>query len=211
MRPTRIRQPPIITRPVITPVFNSVADRLGWVRICPQVLEKTEHGWTDAGTEEFVLDLVDAALRKWRLDPDRVYLAGRSMGGYGTWMLGAHHADRVAGLVPTAGSPTPIMSMADGSGIDIVEGVIPNLRNVDMVIYHSADDPQVPPAATRMAVKCMGEARGEWGGYSFDDREVDGVDHAVPGVQPLLEEIGKYSRNPVPDRVVWQPSLRWKR
>src|SRR5204862_5764071 len=28
---------------------------LGWLAIYPEVLEKTEHGWTDSGTEEFVL------------------------------------------------------------------------------------------------------------------------------------------------------------
>ena len=28
-------------------------------RSCPEVLEKTEHGWTDSGTEEFVVALID--------------------------------------------------------------------------------------------------------------------------------------------------------
>ncbi|MGB0685715.1 MAG: hypothetical protein ACPGQD_05975, partial [Planctomycetota bacterium] len=54
-----------------------------WVGIFPEVLEKTERGWTDSGTEEWVMDLIDAALRTWDIDPDMVYLSGHSMGGYG--------------------------------------------------------------------------------------------------------------------------------
>ena len=114
--------------------YNPSVGTFGWLAIYPEVLEKTELGWTTSGTEEFVIDLIDAARRTWDIDPNHVYFAGHSMGGYGTWTLGAHHADRVAALAPSAGAPTPIYGPS-GKFEDIVECVVPNLRNVPMVIY----------------------------------------------------------------------------
>ena len=193
-------------------VMNTAADKLGWLAIYPQVLELTEHGWTDAGTEEFVLQLVDRARRTWDIDPDKVFFSGHSMGGYGSWTLGAHHADVVAALAPSAGAPTPYMD-ADGHMIDIAAGVVPSLRNVPMVIYQSSDDPRVPPEANRMAVARLEEARTRWGGYDFEYWEVDGREHDLPpgGFKALLEKIAKREREPLPERVVWQPALSWKR
>jgi poly(3-hydroxybutyrate) depolymerase len=193
--------------------YASDAGRLDWVGIFPEVLEKTERGWTDAGTEEWVLDLVDAALRTWDLDPDQVWMGGHSMGGYGTWVIGARHADRFAGLVPSAGAPTPAMDR-DGRVIGIQEGVVPNLRNVPIVVWQSLDDVQVPPDANQAANKAVLAARERWGGYErYEYLEVDGFGHGLPhkGAIELLEKVADARREPHPETVVWQPSLPWKR
>src|SRR6266850_6884291 len=63
--------------------YDPAFQDLKWLALYPQVLEQTECGWTDAGSEEFVLELMEAARRTWKIDPDRVFLAGHSMGGYG--------------------------------------------------------------------------------------------------------------------------------
>jgi len=191
--------------------FSGAASQLDWVVVAPEVLEKTEHGWTDSGTEEFVLQLVDAALRTWKLPAERVYFAGHSMGGYGTWMLGAHHADRVAGLAPSAGAPTPIRGPS-GTVEDVIEGVIPNLRNVRLAIYQSDDDVQVPPLANRVAAKQLAAAQARWGGYPHEYWEVPGRGHDEPpgGMQALLAKIAAGRREARPEKLVWQPTLAWK-
>lgn len=191
--------------------YQGAASKLGWLMIAPEVLEKTEHGWTDSGSEEFVLQLVEAALRTWKIDPDHVFFSGHSMGGYGTWMLGAHHADRVAALAASAGAPTPLIGPS-GNYDDVIAGVIPNLRNVPFVIYQSDDDPQVPPAANRMASKKLAEAQQRWGGFPFEYWEVPGRQHnEAPGGMPaLLAKISARVRDPRPAHVVWQPALDWK-
>ncbi|HVS17218.1 MAG TPA: hypothetical protein VMT18_01370 [Planctomycetota bacterium] len=189
------------------------ANRLDWVGIFPEVLEKTEHGWTDAGTEEWILDLIGAALRTWDIDPDQVWMGGHSMGGYGTWVLGAHHADRFAGLVPSAGAPTPILER-DGSVVGIMDGVVPNLRNVPLVVWQSLDDVQVPPDANQAANRAVLAARERWGGYErYEYLEVDGFGHGLPhkGAIELLEKVADARRDAHPEKVVWQPSLPWKR
>jgi predicted esterase len=192
--------------------LSSAASELGWLAIFPEVLEKTEHGWTDSGTEEFVVDLIEAALRTWKIDRDHVYLSGHSMGGYGSWMLGAHHADMVAGIAPSAGAPTPIFDSA-GRATDIDWGVIPNLRNVRVRIYQSDNDVNVPPAANRAAAKKLEEARQRWGGFDYEYWEVPGRAHDLPpgGMLALCEKIADRARDPRPQKVVWQPSLAWKR
>ena len=43
----------------------------------------------------------------YKADRNRVYLTGFSMGGTGTWSLGAKYADRWAALVPVASESTP--------------------------------------------------------------------------------------------------------
>jgi poly(3-hydroxybutyrate) depolymerase len=184
-----------------------------WLGIFPQVIEKTERGWTDAGTEEFCLELIDRAIRTWKIDRDHIYFGGHSMGGYGSWTLGAHHADMVAALMPSAGAPTPIMNR-NGETTGIVEGVVPNLRNVRMLVFQSTDDPKVPPDANQAAVKEVEAAREEYGGYEgFEYWEVADRGHNFPegGVRELLEKIADAERPPLPDKVVWQPDLSWKR
>ena len=192
--------------------YNPSVSDFDWLAVYPQVLEKTEFGWTTSGTEEFVIDLIDAARRTWDIDPNRVYFAGHSMGGYGTWTLGAHHADRVAALAPSAGAPTPIYGPSGGPE-DVTEGVIPSLRNVPMVIFQSDDDLQVPPDANRIAVKMLAEAKERWGGFDYEYWEVTGRGHGAPpgGYEAHLEKIAKRERDPYPAKIVWQPELEWKR
>lgn len=198
----------------IAPLYDGAAARQKWVALFPEVLEKTERGWTDAGTEEWILDLIEQARRSFSVDADRVYLAGHSMGGYGAWTLGAHHADRVAALAPAAGAPTPILDRATGKPADIDWGVIPSLRNVPMVVYQSRDDPQVPADVNQLAAKQVAEARARWGGYAdFTYWEVDGQGHGLPpgGAEAHFERIRDFSRQARPAEIVWQPVLDWKR
>ena len=190
--------------------YDSALSALDWLAIYPEVLEKTEHGWTDSGTEEWVLTLIDCARRTWKIDPDRVYLCGHSMGGYGSWTLGAHHADQLAAVAPSAGAPTPYMDRS-GKFTDISAGIIPNLRNLAIRIYQSDDDPQVPPEANRLAAQRLKDAKERWGGFDFDYWEVPGRQHQYPpgGPQDLLAKIAKIQRTTHPDTVVWQPALAW--
>jgi pimeloyl-ACP methyl ester carboxylesterase len=192
--------------------LNAVADEFDLLGIFPEVLEKTERGWTDSGTEEFVLDLIEAAMRTWKLDRDRVYLSGHSMGGYGSWLLGARHADVVAAIAPSAGAPTPIMNSA-GVAHDVDWGIIPNLRNVRVRIYQSDNDLNVPPAANRIAARKLAEARERWGGFDFEYWEVPGRAHDLPpgGMQGLFARVADARRSARPSKLVWQPALAWKR
>ena len=47
--------------------------------------------------------LVDDVVAKHKIDEDRIYVTGLSMGGFGTWSLAAHTPDRFAAIVPICG------------------------------------------------------------------------------------------------------------
>ncbi len=193
--------------------YSGPASSEKWVMIAPQALEATELGWTTSGTEEWVLDLVDQARRTWDIDANRVYFAGHSMGGYGSWTLGAHHADRVAALAPSAGAPTPYLNRQTDEVEGIVDGIVPSLRNTPMVVFQSIDDPRVPPGPNQFAARQVAEAAERWGGYeNFTYWEVDGVGHGPPkeGVGAHIEKIAGFERDPLPLKLVWQPDLAWK-
>ncbi|MHC4957949.1 MAG: carboxylesterase family protein [Planctomycetota bacterium] len=195
--------------------FGSIASKFKCVCVAPEVLEKTERGWTTSGTEEFVLELIEAAKRTWKIDPNRVYVVGHSMGGFGSWTLGAHHADLFAGVGPYAGGPVPITEGAEkyGKVLGLQDGVIPNLRNVALHVYQSLDDVQVPPHANVFANKMVLEYRKEYGGYNYKYVEVDGRGHGAPpgGHVKGFTWLYQFPRNPRPKHIVWQPVLSYKR
>ncbi len=71
--------------------------------------------------------LLDAIRREFRIDSDRVYLMGFSLGSHNAWMAGIMHADCFAGLMPLA---TPLQVV----GNDLLyESLLSNLRDVPIV------------------------------------------------------------------------------
>jgi len=60
------------------------------------------NGWWKC--EQDLLNMVDATLRHYRADPDRVYLTGLSYGGFGTWHLAAAYPHRWAAAAPICGA-----------------------------------------------------------------------------------------------------------
>ncbi|MEZ5974764.1 MAG: hypothetical protein R3E96_07940 [Planctomycetota bacterium] len=81
-------------------LYEPVAQRFGFLLLAPEVLEPVGRAWTRGGTEPWLMQLIEDLCAQYPIDADRVYLAGHSMGGIGTWEVGAHHAGPVCGLVP---------------------------------------------------------------------------------------------------------------
>ena len=187
----------------------------GWWWIFPEVLEKTEHGWTDSGTEAWVMELIEAAKRSGRVDPNRIYITGHSMGGYGSWTLGAHHADVFAGAAPYAGAPTAYYrSPADRTVVGIQEGILPNFYNLPLHVFQSLDDKNVPPDSNVYANKALQSLKQKWPeGFNWRYVEVNDRGHAPPqeGYLPSQKWLASHPRVPRPKTFLWQPVLDWKR
>ena len=60
--------------------------------------------WNRDGVSKFIEATIAAAERKFRIDPDRIFLGGHSMGCYGSYHLGQILADRFAGVWCSAGA-----------------------------------------------------------------------------------------------------------
>lgn len=59
-------------------------------------------GYREIGTND-VFTVIRHIKEQFNIDENRIYLAGHSMGGHGTWYLGMHYPDRWAALNPMAG------------------------------------------------------------------------------------------------------------
>jgi len=59
--------------------------------------------WT--ANAEMLVALLDDVLKRCRIDQERVYLTGTSMGGDGTWNLACQHPEYFAAIAPLASSP----------------------------------------------------------------------------------------------------------
>nr|WP_068887079.1 alpha/beta hydrolase-fold protein [Pedobacter panaciterrae] len=83
--------------------------------------------WEDWGRLD-ALEVLQLAKDKFKPDPQHIYLTGHSMGGHGTWFLGATYPDKWAGIAPCAGYPTlKGYGSADGLIPDSSSSVIGNL------------------------------------------------------------------------------------
>jgi len=60
---------------------------------------------------EILAALLDEVLKKYRIDQDRIYLTGTSIGGRGTWSLACHHPEYFAAISPIA-AVNPIIPTA---------------------------------------------------------------------------------------------------
>ncbi|GAB3272312.1 alpha/beta hydrolase [Larkinella harenae] len=61
--------------------------------------------WEDWGRLD-ALEVFNLAKQQFKPDPQRIYLTGHSMGGHGTWYLGATFPGNWAAIAPCAGYPT---------------------------------------------------------------------------------------------------------
>jgi len=197
------------------------ATSLGLTVVSPQAIKLVSSAWNEELQERFVLNLVDGARRTFDVDPDRVYLAGHSMGGDGSWMLGGRNADRIAAAAPLAGSVMPYMApgkvnrlatpRSDYQGL--MEGVLPNLLHMHYWIYHSADDPNEAVHPDDIAVERLKALQARFPGkYDFHYDRAENMKHALPkgGVKPILQWMFRHKRDPHPKDVVWETWWSWK-
>jgi predicted peptidase len=110
------------------PKIAESARDLPFVTVSPQC--PTDSVWDDQ--VDALLALLDEVSAAHPVDPDRVYLTGMSLGGYGTWNLAALHPDRFAAIAPICGGAISMRGFPDR---------VCSLRQVPVWAFHGALDP----------------------------------------------------------------------
>ncbi|MBK9127650.1 MAG: prolyl oligopeptidase family serine peptidase [Phycisphaerales bacterium] len=93
---------------------------------------------------------LDAAMRDYSTDPERVYLTGLSLGGQGAWWLAINDPRRWAAVVPVCGfledkdRPSQMLAL-----------LTEHLRDVPVWVVHGEKDPVVPVERSREAVAAL--------------------------------------------------------
>lgn len=96
-----------------------------FIIVAPQV--DTNMIWSTATLDALLEEVVE----KHRVDPDRTYLTGLSMGAYGAWHLAMEFPHRFAALVPISGGATPSGMCA--------------LKHLPIWVFHGAKDDVIKP------------------------------------------------------------------
>ena len=85
---------------------------------------------TEAWRPEPLLALLDEIEQHYDVDPERRYVTGLSMGGFGTWAVALAAPDRFAAIAPICGGGDPARVGA--------------IRHLPVWAFHGARDPIVP-------------------------------------------------------------------
>jgi len=160
------------------------------------------YDWEDWGRMD-AMEVFRNAKAQFKPDPSRIYLTGHSMGGHGTWYLGALYPDQFAAIGPSAGwrssftyagSPRPadegipgILRRASEVGDTLLWG--PNYASEGIYILHGTADESVDVEEAREMAKYLS-------GFHKDF-----VLHEQPG-QPHWWDL---SSEPGADAVDWAP------
>lgn len=96
-----------------------------------------------------VHELVEHALQKWPIDPDRVYLTGLSMGGFGSW-------DALARWPEVWAAAAPVCGGGDASPENLARFV-----HIPVWVCHGSADEVVPVATSRAMVEGLRKAGGK--------------------------------------------------
>ena len=129
----------------------------GAIVVQPQCPARYDHAKLDA--------TITALLAAYRVDSNRIYLTGYSLGGNGAWLYGLNHAARLAALVPIAGACPPANTFP-----------FANLKNTVVWAIHDADDTTVPTAWTTGTPSSEAPVLSGW---------MNGIAMSLNGAQPV--------------------------
>ncbi|WP_442892735.1 alpha/beta hydrolase-fold protein [Emticicia sp. 17c] len=141
---------------------------------CPDGKYWSSENWFDS--------LYTELTSKYRVDTQRVYLTGISLGGYGTFIAGMDHADKLAAMVPLCG----------GCNDSDMPRICNTLKTMPIWTFHGTADNVIPISETERIVKTL---EGCQGNIKFTKLTDEGH-----GIQYLYERDDIYE---------WM--LQWKR
>ena len=144
--------------------------------------------WEDWGRMD-ALEVLEDAEGIFKTDRKHTYLTGHSMGGHGSWYLGATYPDRFAAIAPCAGYPE-LMNYASShrwykhtvkkAGVDAVsemfsragnptktKSLARNYLQQGVYIFHGDSDNVVDPAEARQMRELLGTFHNDFCHYEY--------------------------------------------
>lgn len=177
----------------------------------PQAVRLDTDAWNTVHGERFVLTLIDWAKIALGVDPDRVYVAGFSMGGTGSWHMAGRYPDLLAGAIPAHGviMAAPKAQLQTPEEVSAMQhGLLANVRNLAMYWYTGSVDINCRPGTFLYAHQKLEQlATDDPGGYAKQAFELhEGLDHSWPSGEPQagLDWIFEQTRETFPETIVWE-------
>lgn len=129
----------------------------------------TAKGWDVRLFDDFLRRIQ----RQYRIDRNRIYLTGMSMGGHATWRLAMVYPNRFAAIAPVSGAGSP-------------QAAAKLVRRLPIWVIHGETDTVVPAELARRMIRALEEVRGNVKSTIYPDR---GHDAFIPAYDdPQLYE-----------------------
>jgi poly(3-hydroxybutyrate) depolymerase len=123
---------------------------------CPQ-----DQHWTDPGTQELAMAALDRETAEFHGDPDRTYLTGLSLGGYGAWELARLYPHRWAAVAIAAGGIFWSYAPARWQQASTLPAEYARaLGRTPIWLFHGTDDPVVAPRQSELMYETFKAAGG---------------------------------------------------
>ena len=113
----------------------------------PFILVSPQCGTEKLWSPEDVINLVNEVKAKLNVDPERIYLTGLSMGGFGTWAAAIEYPDVFAAIIPVCGG-------GDTSKVCAI-------KDVPVWVFHGAKDMVVPIQRSEEMVEALKKCGGD--------------------------------------------------
>jgi dienelactone hydrolase len=176
--------------------------------------------WYVSESHQDFFEVFDDVHRLLTIDPNRRYLSGYSMGGYGTYLFGLLYPGLFAAGYSTSGAPTQGAWTGEGpddcaTGACFVEAnggdadaqltyrILENAQNFPLVIHHGSNDELVPVTGIQRIGARLAEL-----GYRYDLTTFIGYEHFT---QAIVDEwadgaayLNSFKRERNPRRVTYK-------
>lgn len=164
--------------------------------VCPRSVKDTAESWYEPENYPLLRKLLAEAYAVWGVNPNKVYIMGYSMGGWGTLHLAPSIPDYWAAAAASAGAG---FTGATGRSSPL------NLRNTPVMIQVGEKDTMFrrQPLSRAFADRLKELHKKDPGGYIVRYREHKGKGHAIND-RNTPQWLSRFTRNPVPDKIVWQ-------
>jgi pimeloyl-ACP methyl ester carboxylesterase len=137
-------------------------------------------------TDDWFENFYAEAMARYRIDPDRVYLTGPSLGGSGTWYIAARYPDRFAAIAPMSGFT---------SNLDDIDTHLDRLLDMPVWAFHGKLDTVVPFEETERIVARL-EGRNRSLRFSAEPDMDHQIHWQVYAGQEIYDWLLRFSRRP---------------
>jgi len=164
------------TKVGIGPILRQ-QDTLPFIVVLPQC--PRNRWWTEPDMQAQALKALDQTVKEFNGDPQRTYLTGLSMGGYGSWIMAADNPSLFAAVAVVCGGvrPPPRVNVPQPSNglaaaADPYAAVAAKIAKTPVWIFHGGADPVVPVSESRKMAEAIKAAGG-----NVRYNEYEGIGH----------------------------------
>ncbi|HUR99154.1 MAG TPA: prolyl oligopeptidase family serine peptidase [Pyrinomonadaceae bacterium] len=194
--------------------IEPVKDKINFIVVLPQCDD--DNFWSAQDMSEYALAALDQTVKEFNGDTDRLYLAGFSLGGYGTWQIAAAYPGKFAALMPVAGGVVGtypfnpddrqaiIPSVGDMLGSsEPYKEIAKAIGQTPVWVFHGAKDDSVSVEFARRMVAALeaeGRTDAKYTEYPDGGHQIFGKAIAQPGFLEWLADQRKVGRGFQPVR-----------